>query len=192
MIRGIIFDCFGVLYQGSIGHLQELAPESKRSELANLSLSSDYGYLSREEFLVQVADLLTMSTSEVEAIMQADHIRNDAMVGYVRSLRATHKVAMLSNVGRGVIERLFTTEELAELFDTVVLSSEVGMVKPEPDIYRYTAKKLDLTEEQCLMVDDLAVNIEGAKSVGMKGIVFKTTDIFTVDLADQLSAPRVS
>jgi putative hydrolase of the HAD superfamily len=91
-----------------------------------------------------------------------------------------------------VIERLFSAEELAELFDVVVLSSEVGMVKPEPEIYRYSAGKLDLTEEQCLMVDDLTVNIEGALSVGMHGIVFKTTDIFVANLTDQLSAPQAS
>jgi putative hydrolase of the HAD superfamily len=192
MIRGIIFDCFGVLYQGSIAHLQELVPASKRAELANLSLSSDYGYVTREEFLSQASELIGKSVTEIEAIMQADHIRNVALVDCVRSLRRDYKIALLSNVGRGVIERLFTAEELAELFDVVVLSSEVGMVKPEPEIYRYTAGKLDLTEEQCLMIDDLASNIEGALSVGMRGIVFKTTDIFVANLTDQLSAPQAS
>jgi glucose-1-phosphatase len=178
MIRGIIFDCFGVLYQGSIAHLQELAPVSKRAELANLSLSSDYGFLSREEYLAQISELLGKSTTDIEAIMQADHIRNEALIAYVRSLRPMYKVAMLSNVGRGVIERLFSADELAELFDVVVLSSEVGMVKPDVKIFNFTSDKIGILAEDCLMVDDLEININAARQAGMQGVVFTTTHEF--------------
>jgi HAD superfamily hydrolase (TIGR01509 family) len=188
MIRGIIFDCFGVLYQGSIAHLHELVPETKRAELANLSLSSDYGYLSREEFLLQASELLGKTTTEIEAIMQADHIRNAPMIEYVRSLRGRYKLALLSNVGRGVIERLFSADELAELFDVVVLSSEVGMVKPDSAIFSLTADRLQLLPSECVMVDDLETNISGAKSIGMEGIIFSTTDKFTSAMNELLYA----
>jgi putative hydrolase of the HAD superfamily len=188
MIRGIIFDCFGVLYQGSIAHMYELTPEAKRSELANLSLSSDYGYISPEEYLQQVCELTGKSADEIVSIMQKDHIRNQPMVDYVRSLRGKYKVALLSNVGRGVMERLFSLEEQVELFDAVVLSSEVGMIKPDPAIYQLAAERLGLEPEECIMIDDLVANIEGAKSTGMRGVVYSTTDKCKNDVANLLAS----
>jgi HAD superfamily hydrolase (TIGR01493 family) len=175
MIRGIIFDCFGVLYQGSIEHLYELTPPQNRRALMDLSKSSDYGYISYEEYMQQVAALTGKATVEIEHIVSADHIRNDAMVAYVRSLGGKYKRALLSNVGRHLIDRLFTTEELAELFDAVVLSSEVGMIKPQPEIYELAAARLELAPQACLMIDDMAANIEGAQAVGMDGVIFTTT-----------------
>jgi glucose-1-phosphatase len=182
MIRGIIFDCFGVLYHGSIGHLYELTPKESRTELANLSLSSDYGYISRQDFIEQVAELTGKTTKEIERIMQSDHIRNQALVDYIRSLRPAYKIALLSNIGRGVMNRLFTQAELEELFDVVVLSSDVGMIKPDPDIFKFTADKLGVLPEECLMVDDVDDNIEGANSTDMQGVVFTTTGEFLSEI----------
>lgn len=187
MIRGIIFDCFGVLYQGSIAHLYELTPEAKRSELADLSLSSDYGYISPEDYLHQVSLLIGKPVAEIADIMEADHIRNRAMVDYVRTFKGNYKVGLLSNVGRGVMQRLFTPAELEELFDEVVLSSEVGMIKPDPAIYHLAADRLGVETTECIMVDDLVANIEGAESTGMHGVVFTTTAKCMQDVTDLLA-----
>jgi HAD superfamily hydrolase (TIGR01549 family) len=91
-------------------------------------------------------------------------------------LRADFKVGLLSNVGRDLIARLFSEEEVSTLFDAVVLSSEVGMVKPYPEIFELMADRLDVRPDECLMIDDMPDNIAGAESVGMQGIVFKTND----------------
>jgi putative hydrolase of the HAD superfamily len=187
MIRGIIFDCFGVLYQGSTGHLREYTDEQDLPELANLSLSSDYGYISREEYIEQVSRITHKSPKEIEAIMQASHVRNQTLIEYVRTLRPQYKVAMLSNVGRGLIDQLFTRQELKELFDTVVLSSEVGMVKPDPAIFNFTSNKMGVLPEDCLMIDDIDDNIDGAKAAGMHGVVFTTTNEFIIDTRDLLA-----
>ncbi|HEX7484385.1 MAG TPA: HAD family phosphatase [Candidatus Saccharimonadales bacterium] len=187
MIRGIIFDCFGVLYQGSIAHLYELTPEAKRSQLADLSLSSDYGYISADEFLQQVVELTGKTAAELKEIMQADHVRNQAMVEYVRTFKGRYKVGLLSNVGRGVMERLFTSAELDELFDEVVLSSEVGMIKPDPAIYQLAADRLGVETTECVMVDDLVANIDGAESTGMHGVVFTTTSKCMQDMTSLLA-----
>ena len=182
MIRGIIFDCFGVLYQGSTGYLRDLTSVEDQPELANLGLSSDYGYLSREEYIQEVSRLTLKSPTEIEAIMRATHIRNQNLVAFVRTLRPTYKVAMLSNVGRGLIEQLFTKQELDEMFDVVVLSSDIGMVKPDPEIFKYTCEELGLLPEDCMMVDDIQMNIDAANDLGMHGVVFSTTDTFISDM----------
>jgi epoxide hydrolase-like predicted phosphatase len=57
-----------------------------------------------------------------------------------------------------------------ELFDVVVISGEVGMRKPEPEIFLHTAERLGLPPEQCVMVDDIATNVRGATAVGMVGV----------------------
>ncbi|MFZ5850950.1 MAG: HAD family hydrolase [Actinomycetota bacterium] len=56
------------------------------------------------------------------------------------------------------------------LFDAVVISGEVGLRKPEPEIYRLAAERLRLAPEECVFVDDLTVNVQGAVAVGMVGV----------------------
>lgn len=57
-----------------------------------------------------------------------------------------------------------------EMFDAVVISGEVGMRKPDPEIYRLAADRLRLPPEQCVFVDDLMPNVRGAADVGMVGV----------------------
>lgn len=171
MIHAVIFDCFGVLVHGSLNHLRSLAPPEHLDELNNLSHNSDYGYVTQEEYLEGVGKLLGRSSQEIFDIIHAQYVRNDEMINLVRSLRGPYKTALLSNVGRGVISQLFPQNELEELFDVVVLSSEVGMVKPNADIYELVAQRLGVVAEECLMIDDLEANIAGAQAVGMSGHV---------------------
>jgi putative hydrolase of the HAD superfamily len=60
------------------------------------------------------------------------------------------------------------------LFDAVVISGEVGMRKPEPEIFHYTSQRLGLATQHCVMVDDLPHNIAGAVAVGMVGVLHRT------------------
>jgi epoxide hydrolase-like predicted phosphatase len=59
---------------------------------------------------------------------------------------------------------------LAELFDTAVISAEVHLHKPEPEIYRLAAERLEVAPEACIFVDDLRENCEGAEAVGMTAV----------------------
>lgn len=57
-----------------------------------------------------------------------------------------------------------------DLFDSLVISGEVGLRKPEPAIYRLAAERLAAQPEECVFVDDLAANVRGAAAVGMVGV----------------------
>jgi epoxide hydrolase-like predicted phosphatase len=57
-----------------------------------------------------------------------------------------------------------------QLFDTVVISGEVGLRKPEPEIYRLAAERLGAQPAECVFVDDIAANVRGAAAVGMVGV----------------------
>lgn len=60
--------------------------------------------------------------------------------------------------------------DLAEHFRAVVLSCEMGMLKPEREMYLAAARGLNLSAEECVFVDDVPSYVAGAKAVGMRGV----------------------
>jgi HAD superfamily hydrolase (TIGR01509 family) len=183
VIRGIIFDCFGVLYHGSLDHLRDMAPAGRVQEVTDLGHSFDYGYITSADYFAGVGAVLGRTPKEIEQICREQHVRNEPLVAYIRTLRPAYKIALLSNVGRGFVEGLFSANELTELFDTEVLSNEVGMAKPSAGIFELTAERLELRPEECVMIDDIPRNVEGAVAVGMKGVVYDSMDQMKAELA---------
>ena len=93
---------------------------------------------------------------------------DDDMVGLVRRAHtAGVRTALLSNSWGNTYPRALWDG----LFDALVISGEVGMRKPEPEIFRHTCALLDLPPSACVMVDDLPHNITGAVGVGMVGVL---------------------
>jgi putative hydrolase of the HAD superfamily len=93
---------------------------------------------------------------------------DEAMVSAVKQLRG-------AGVLTGLISNSWSTshydrEMLAELFDTAVISAEVGLHKPQPEIYRLGAERLGVAPDECVFVDDLRENCEGAEAVGMTAV----------------------
>jgi epoxide hydrolase-like predicted phosphatase len=111
------------------------------------------------------------------------------MIEAVREIRGAGKrTALVSNSWS---TDHYDRELLAELFDTSVISGEVHMHKPQPDIYLLAAKRLELEPERCLFIDDLQENCEGAEAVGMTALrhrspsetIEKLTELTGVELA---------
>jgi epoxide hydrolase-like predicted phosphatase len=93
---------------------------------------------------------------------------DEAMLAAVRELRAADLLT-------GLITNSWSTahydrELLAKLFDAVVISAEVHLHKPQPEIYRLAAERLRVPPEACIFVDDLRENCEGAEAVGMTAV----------------------
>jgi putative hydrolase of the HAD superfamily len=80
--------------------------------------------------------------------------------------RAGFATALLSNSWGNDYPR----DEWDVMFDVVVISGEVGMRKPEHEIFTLTADKLGVPPAQCVFVDDLLPNITAAAEVGMTGV----------------------
>jgi len=83
------------------------------------------------------------------------------------------RTAMLSNCGPEVIDRVRAQRDVTRYFDAMVISWEVGAVKPEPAIYRTALERLGIAPEEALFVDDRAVNVAGAEAVGMQAMLFE-------------------
>jgi epoxide hydrolase-like predicted phosphatase len=79
----------------------------------------------------------------------------------------------------------YPREDWDELFDVVVISGEVGLRKPQPEIYQLAASRLGYAPEECVFVDDLAPNIRGAATTGMLGILHRDPEV-TIDELEAL------
>ncbi len=101
------------------------------------------------------------------AEMGPDH----AMIEGVKAARAAGvRTGLVSNSwGAGRYDR----SVFPELFDGVVISGEVGLHKPEPEIYTLAAERIELPVEECVFVDDLRENCDGAQRVGMTAVLHR-------------------
>jgi HAD superfamily hydrolase (TIGR01549 family) len=79
---------------------------------------------------------------------------------------------MLTNVSKETLLRFFTTDELQNMFDDVVISSEVGLVKPDPEIFALAARRLALRPEECIFIDDTAINCLAAAQSGIQAVAY--------------------
>lgn len=97
--------------------------------------------------------------------------RAEGMHDVVRRVRsAGARTALLSN-SWGLD---YPREEWPQLYDVTVISGEVGLRKPDPEIYHLTAQRLGVEPSACVMVDDLAPNVRGAVAVGMVGVLHRS------------------
>ena len=102
--------------------------------------------------------------------------------------------AILSNIGDDVLANVEREFDWIHRFDALVWSFRVHMVKPNPAIYRYTLAKLEARPEETLFLDDKPVNVEAARSVGMKALEFTTVErlreaLIAAQLDDTLPLP---
>lgn len=183
MIRALVFDCFGVLYWDDLNRLYNLVSPDMFQDLNDIIHACDHGYIGREDFLSQTAALAGISTDAVAAVMHDKHRRNEPMIERVKELRKNYKIGLLTNMGQGTLDEVFTEAEREELFDTVVVSSDVGLIKPSRDIFELTIERLGVGADETVFIDDRPVNTDGADRVGMKTILFTTNKQFEVELA---------
>lgn len=182
MIKAIIFDCFGVVYGTSFEHIRDQAPEDRRAELEDYRIRHDRGFMQQDEFLEAIGKIIDWPPQKVGEYMRARHVLNESVVACIRELKKEYRIGLLTNVGHGWIDELFPAELKKELFDSVVESDIVHMIKPEPEIYQYAARELDVLPEECCFIDDSPRNVEGSRQVGMKEILFTSAE----DMIDQL------
>jgi putative hydrolase of the HAD superfamily len=108
------------------------------------------------------------------------------LIAKTRALRPTRKTALLSNAWpdlRGALEKLWG---IADIFDEIIISAEVGFAKPDPRIYQLTLERLVLKPEEVVFIDDFKHNIEAAEKMGLNTIHFTHTVEVLSELEDML------
>lgn len=113
-----------------------------------------------------------------------------ANIALVQGLRPEYRVSILSNADATLRGRLEHEIGIDHLFHDIVCSAEVGMAKPEPEVFRLAARRLGVPPSECVFVDDYDVNIKAAEEVGMRGVLHRVDR--GDDLRAQLAAVGVS
>ena len=135
------------------------------------------GALSENEFGERFGELLGLDAGRRAGMVERmfAHIEPDEeMLDALRRARAGGiRTGLISNsMGAGRYDRA----SLAELFDGVVISGEVGMHKPQPEIFLLGAERAGAAPEESVFVDDLRENCDGAEAVGMTALLHRGAD----------------
>lgn len=102
-----------------------------------------------------------------------------SMVDAVERARAAGvRTGLITNSwGTGIYERA----PLA-IFDATVISGDVGLHKPQPEIYALGAERIGVAAERCVFVDDLRENVAGAEAVGMTAVLHRDPAVTVAEL----------
>jgi len=186
-IRAVYFDLGGVIVRTG-----DREPRTKLAERLGMtyeelakavfenesSLRASLGAVSPQEHWADVIQRLGLPPSEADSVRQeffaGDSLDLD-LINFLRSLRPKYRTGLLSNAWSDMRAYLIG-QNIADVFDTIVISAEVGIMKPDARIYQLALEKLGVAPAEAVFVDDFIVNIEGARAVGMYAIQFTRPD----------------
>lgn len=187
MIRALLFDCFGVVASGTWPAFCErhfTGDDAKWHVARDLNRARDAGYISEQEYHGELAMLTGIEPEQVRGELYDGIVVNEPLMRVIESYKGTHRVAILSNVGsRARLQMIFSPEQLA-VFDELILSGEVGFIKPDPRIYELAAERLGVLPEECAFVDDVEHNVIAARETGMEGQQYRNASQITAWLAE--------
>lgn len=183
MVRAIFFDFGGVImrteYQAPRQHLAERL-NMEYEDLVRLVFESEtsrkasVGAATADEHWAAVIRKLKRPAPETQSIRDeffGGDVLDLGLIQLIRALRGKYKVGLISNAWddlRGYISR----EKFDDAFDAMIISAEVGVVKPEAKIFQFALEQVKVPAGDALFVDDFAENIAGCEKIGMKGLHF--------------------
>jgi len=187
-IDAVIWDMGGVLLRSEHYQFREqLATRFKisRQDLEHRVFNSESAILATVGKISQVEHwrITALSLGLLEEEIQ--HFEEDFWAGdrcdqelvrFIRSLKPRYKIGLLSNAWIGTREMLKDKYGCLDVFDLAVFSYEIGVAKPDAQIYRYILEKMDVAPERTIFVDDFKLNVAAAQELGIIGIHFKGRD----------------
>lgn len=182
-IRAVFFDFGGVIMR-----TEYQAPRQKLAERFNMDydeidkavFNSDtarrasLGEITEDQHWAEVLKRFKQPASEAKSFQDqffGGDIVDRELVEYIRSLRGSVHTGLISNAWSG-LRGFLAKEKLLDLFDTVIISAEVGAVKPSDRIYQIALDQAKVSAEEAVFVDDFPENVAACQKVGMTGILF--------------------
>jgi epoxide hydrolase-like predicted phosphatase len=182
-IRAVFFDFGGVIMR-----TEYQSPRQKLAERFNMDYDemdravfgsdsarrASLGEITEDAHWSAVMKRFKQPASEMQAFRNnffGGDVIDHKLVEYIQSLHGKFHTGLISNAWSGLRE-FITKEKLIDLFDTVIISAEIGAVKPSAKIYEVALDQSKVGASEAVFVDDVQVNIEACEKVGMKGILF--------------------
>jgi HAD superfamily hydrolase (TIGR01509 family) len=186
-IRAVFVDYGGVIgrteFQAPRQHLAERLGK-EYEELVGLvfgsesSVRASLGQISEDEHWSIVMGKLGLPTSEMAVVRDqffAGDVVDRDLLAFLVGLRPEYKVCLVSNAWSGLRPWL-VEREYDRAFDEMVISAEIGVMKPEARIYEMALGKLGVAAAESVFVDDFPENVEGARAVGIQAIRFQESE----------------
>lgn len=185
-IKAIIWDVGGVMERTEdFGPRQALADRLgwEMSDLMDLVFGktdqhrAQLGKISLAEHWQNIGQTLGVPAADLAQI-EADFFIGDtldtALVDEIRALKADYTTAILSNYAANLRDKVLHEWQIGDAFDHIIISAEVGVMKPNPAIYRIALEKIGCQPEEAVFLDDFIENVAGAQAVGLHAVWFKT------------------
>jgi len=184
-IKALIFDYGGVL-------MRTVDPRPRRElerrfdleagEVYDLVFRSprwddvQHGRIDSDAFWADVGERLDLDDGALaefrRGFWEGDRL-DEAFVTLIRHLQGEgYQTALLSNAPPDM-EAFIKDLGIADAFDVMVISGDEGVTKPAPEIYDRAVERLEVAPEEAVFVDDMRVNVEAAKRVGLHAIRFR-------------------
>lgn len=183
MLETIIFDFFDVIRTDSYKGWLKSRGQPREGVYRELNERMDRGEINAQDFLAHLGKLTGQSAEAVEQEMEtATEINYDVLTIIEKLRNKGYQIGLLSNAPSEFIRDIFKQHDLEKYFDTIVISSEVGLIKPEPEIFHYILRQMDITPGDAIFIDDSVHNVEAAEKVGIRSLLFTTAQTLEVDL----------
>lgn len=182
-IHAVIFDIGGVLnkvqqtdslraWEARLGLADgQLAPLVFNNPITRLASLGQATPEDVWQFVNQQLHLPPAEFKQLQADVWSSYWWDSDLLAFIRRLRPRCKTAALSDAWVGAREQMKDIIN-GDTFDVIVYSSEEGIVKPDPEIFRRTLQRLGVPPSDAIFVDDKPRNAEAAQALGMHGIVF--------------------
>ena len=186
-LRAAFFDLGGVIvrteYQAPRERLAERL-NTTYEDLSRIVFESDtsrkasIGAITTDDHWAAIARRLGRPASEAKTL-HAEFFAGDVidrqLLDFIRSLRPARKTGIISNAWPDLRSYL-VENKFDDAFDALVVSAEVGIMKPDPRIYHIALDKLEVKPNEAVFVDDMPANVEAARTLGMQGILFQSQE----------------
>lgn len=184
-MKNVVFDVGGVLLEWNPGRVLQAfyADELERERMKKLIffhadwLELDRGTLSEAALLQRIGARAGRPVPELatlfEVVRDSLHPKQDT-VALLGSLAARGvPLYCLSNMPSKIYAALSQRFDFWQHFDGIVISGDIRMVKPEPEIFHHLLGRFGLAAGDTVFVDDLPANVEAAQRLGLHGVVFE-------------------
>jgi epoxide hydrolase-like predicted phosphatase len=186
-IKVVFFDLGGVIVRTEFQAPRQQLADRLGMDYEDLSrivfdsdsgLKASMGEITSADHWASIVQRLKRPASEISLIREeffAGDIVDRTLVDYIRSLRGKYKTGLISNAWSDLRD-FVVREKFDDAFDKMIISAEVGAVKPEAKIYQFALEQFGVKPKEAVFVDDFYINIEGCEKVGIKGIHFKDAE----------------
>jgi putative hydrolase of the HAD superfamily len=198
MVRNVIFDLGGVVLDWNPDRIVAgIVPEPGLQSSYRQSLFGhadwrefDRGTVTEAELIERLAVRLGRTAEDWKSTLDAIRhslVEKTDTVNLIRALqRRGVSLYCLSNMPVDVYSHLKVQHTFWDAFSGIVISGEVKMMKPEPEVFAHLLTTFGLRANESVFIDDLAANVEAAKQTGMQAILFKDARQCEEELASLL------